>query len=63
MKAQTSFTPSKKLILHFDISQVLTLPAQNPDLYVPQLSLRSTNCVPIGSGVGYRKTPKMTHRK
>ena len=34
MKAQAPFVPNKKLILHFDISDVLYLPSQNPDLYV-----------------------------
>ena len=34
MKAQTHVPPNKKLILHFDIAQVLALPTPHPDLYV-----------------------------
>lgn len=34
MKNQAVFTTNKKLILHFDLHNVLTLPAQDKDLYV-----------------------------
>ncbi len=35
MKANTAFAPNKKLILHFDLHQVLRLPSEiDKDLFV-----------------------------
>jgi hypothetical protein len=34
MKANTAFVPNKKLILHFDVEDVLVLPAEDKDFYV-----------------------------
>lgn len=39
MKANTAFVPNKKLILHFDVHQVLCLPSDiDKDLYVLPLT-------------------------
>lgn len=37
MKAHTSFTPNKKLILHFDLHNVLVLAPPDKDLFVRYL--------------------------
>lgn len=34
MKSHTASVPNKKLILHFDIEQVLKIPAEDKDFYV-----------------------------
>jgi hypothetical protein len=60
MKANTAFVPNKKLILHFDVHQVLCLPSDvDKDLYVIQARCRSMNFVPIGSGDAYREPIKI----
>jgi len=50
MKAQTNSAPNKKLILHFDIAQVLALPTFNPDLYVEYLRYRCMSAAQSGCG-------------
>lgn len=40
MKSTTAFVPNKKLILHFDVQQVLCLPADvDKDFYVLHLNI------------------------
>ena len=58
MKGQSSFVPSKKLILHFDIQSILTIPSPHPDLFVKILSFRSTNFAHHGSGDVSKRHPK-----
>lgn len=61
MKANTAFVPNKKLILHFDVHQVLCLPSDiDKDLYVLTLSLRSMSFVRIGCGVASKGPTKRT---
>ena len=50
MKAQTAFVPNKKLILHFDVNDVITLSQTNFDLYVPKSTSRFMNFVQDGFG-------------
>lgn len=64
MKAPAPTVLNKKLILHFDVDQVLRLPSSvDKDLFVMYFSLRFMTYVPHGSGVGYKKTAKKTLRK
>jgi len=61
MKANTSFTPNKKLILHFDVDSVLKLPTnQDKDYLVSQPLFRFTISAPAGFGVNSRKMTKLT---
>lgn len=61
MKANTAFVPNKKLILHFDVQQVLALPNDvDKDLFVPLPSYRSTNSAPNGSGAVSSEPAKKT---
>ena len=59
MKAQTSFVPNKKLILHFDVNSLLTLPTRTPDLFVLVHLSRSMNFALVGFGVNCKKMLKM----
>jgi hypothetical protein len=61
MKANTAFVPNKKLILHFDVQQVLALPNDiDKDLFVLRSSFRSTSSALIGSGAVSKKPAKKT---
>ncbi len=56
MKTNTSFTPNKKLILHFDVDQVLKFPSNiDKDFIVMHLTFRSMNYVPDGYGGNFKK--------
>jgi hypothetical protein len=50
MKANTAFVPNKKLILHFDVEDVLVLPAEDKDLYVFIPPSRSSKNAQHGPG-------------
>ena len=61
MKANTAFVPNKKLILHFDVQQVLALPNDlDKDLFVSLPPYRSTNSAPNGSGAVSSEPTKKT---
>ena len=61
MKANTAFVPNKKLILHFDVQQVLCLPNDvDKDLFVPPPPCRSTNSAPTGFGAVSNATARKT---
>ena len=55
MKSSNSlqpFVPNKKLIIHFDVDNVLRINHVNKDLFVPfKFTVRCMNCVQNGSGV------------
>ena len=63
MKGHTAFVPNKKLILHFDVDEVLRLNSSDKDFFVHRSSHRSTNYALDGSGVGSSATVKMIQIK
>jgi hypothetical protein len=50
MKANTAFVPNKKLVLHFDVEDVLVLPAEDKDFYVFMIPNRSWKNALTGLG-------------
>lgn len=56
MKANTAFVPNKKLILHFDVHEVLCLPDGDKDFYVESYLFRCMSFALIGYGVSYSVT-------
>ena len=56
MKSNQPSNPNKKLILHFDIDNVIRLPVRkNKDLYVTSILFRFMIFVQIGYGVNFKK--------
>jgi hypothetical protein len=61
MKGTTAFLPNKKLILHFDVDEVIKLSTKgDKDLFVTYHSRRYTSCALHGSGENYKKIAKKT---
>ena len=63
MKAHTPAPPNKKLILHFDVDQVMRLSAPDKDLFVLILLVRFMTCVRGGCGAGFSAPARMIHRR
>lgn len=60
MKVNTSFTPNKKLILHFDVDEVLKINSKHDkDFFVHEMLHRCTNYVLNGSGADWIGVIKM----
>ena len=56
MKSNQPSNPNKKLILHFDIDNVIRLPVRkNKDLYVTNILFRFMIFVQIGYGENFKK--------
>jgi hypothetical protein len=61
MKANTAFVPNKKLILHFDVQEVLCLPADiDKDLFVRIAPFRCTSSAPTGCGDDWSAAARTT---
>ena len=67
MKSSNSlqpFAPNKKLIIHFDVDNVLRINHVNKDLFVLfKFTIRCMNCAQNGSGVNCKEPAKMTLTK
>ena len=56
MKSNQPSNPNKKLILHFDIDNVIRVPVRkNKDLYVTSILFRFMIFVQIGYGVNFKR--------
>ena len=61
---QPPFIPNKKLILHFDVDNVLRVDSQSKDLYVKNyFNFRSMICVHNGFGEGWKEIVKKMLRR
>ncbi len=67
MKSSNSlqpFVPNKKLIIHFDIDNVLRINHPNKDLFVAFVFIvRFTNCARNGSGENSKRPARTTLKK